>query len=52
MILSPKQLSRGGIAMNTILSALLLLSVLAGIGAPASALDAKDFFERQDRTKY
>jgi hypothetical protein len=38
--------------MKTILSALLLLSVLAGVAAPASALDAKSFFDQQDRTKY
>jgi hypothetical protein len=42
----------GGVAMKTILSALLLLSVLAGVAAPASALDAKSFFDQQDRTKY
>jgi hypothetical protein len=39
----------GGIAMKTIISALIALSVLAGIGAPASALDAKQFYEQQDR---
>ena len=38
--------------MKTILSALLLLSVLAGIAAPASALDAKSFFDQQDRPRY
>jgi hypothetical protein len=42
----------GGVAMNNILSALLLLSVVAGVAAPASALDAKSFFDQQDRTKY
>jgi hypothetical protein len=33
--------------MKTILSTLLLLSVLAGVAAPASALDAKSFFARR-----
>ena len=38
--------------MRTLVSALLALSVLAGVAgmaAPASALDAKSFFEQQDR---
>ena len=35
-------------AMKTIVSALIALSVLAGIAAPASALDAKTFYEQQD----
>lgn len=39
----------GGTAMKTIVSALIALSVLAGIAAPASALDAKRFYEQQDR---
>jgi hypothetical protein len=34
--------------MKTIVSAL-ILSVLAGIAAPASALDAKSFYEQLDR---
>jgi hypothetical protein len=35
--------------MKTILSTLIALSVLAGAAsAPASALDAKTFWERQD----
>jgi hypothetical protein len=39
--------------MKTFLSALLALSVIAGIAAPASAdLDAKTFYERQDRSSY
>jgi hypothetical protein len=38
--------------MKTILSALLALSVLAGVAPPASALDAKDFYAQQDRAKY
>jgi hypothetical protein len=36
--------------MKTIVSALVALSVIAGIAAPASALDAKSFFEQVDRT--
>jgi hypothetical protein len=39
--------------MKTILSTLLALSVLAGIAAaPASAFDAKDFFQQQERQSY
>ena len=36
-------------AMKTILSALLALSVLAGIAAPASAFDAESFYQQLDR---
>jgi len=39
-------------AMKTIVSALIALSVLAGIAAPASAMDAKTFYEQQDRVSY
>jgi hypothetical protein len=35
--------------MKTIASALIALSVLAGIAAPASALDAKGFYQQLDR---
>jgi hypothetical protein len=35
--------------MKTIASALIALSVLAGIAAPASAKDAKSFYEQLDR---
>ena len=35
--------------MKSIVSALIALSVLAGIAAPASALDAKQFYEQQER---
>ena len=38
--------------MKTILSALLALSVLAGIAAPASAFDSKTFWEQQDRSHF
>jgi hypothetical protein len=39
-------------AMKTIVSALIALSVLAGIAAPASAMDAETFYEQQDRVSY
>jgi hypothetical protein len=35
--------------MRTIVSALLALSVLAGIAAPASAFDAKSLYQQLDR---
>ena len=35
--------------MKTIVSARLALPVLAGIAAPASAFDAKSFYEQLDR---
>ena len=35
--------------MKTIVSALIALSVIAGVAAPASAFDAKTFYEQQDR---
>jgi hypothetical protein len=35
--------------MKAIVSALIALSVLAGIAAPASAFDAKSFYEQQER---
>jgi hypothetical protein len=35
--------------MRTLVSALLALSVLAGVAAPASAFDAKSFFSQQER---
>ena len=38
--------------MKTILSTLLVLSVLAGIAAPASALEAKSFYQQQERSAY
>ena len=38
--------------MKTIISALIALSVLAGIAAPASALDPKTLYEQQDRQSY
>ena len=38
--------------MKTIISALFALSVLAGIAAPASAFDAKTFYEQQDRQSF
>ena len=38
--------------MKTIASLLLALSVLAGIAAPAGALDTKTFWEDQDRQSH
>ncbi len=38
--------------MKTIVSALIALSVLAGIAAPASALDKESFWQQQDRNHY
>jgi len=38
--------------MKTIVSALIALSVLAGIAAPVAAADAKTFFEQQERARY
>jgi hypothetical protein len=39
--------------MKTIVSAIVALSVIAGVAsAPASALDAKSFYEQQDRNHY
>jgi len=35
--------------MRSLVSALLALSVLAGVAAPASAFDAKSFYEQQER---
>jgi hypothetical protein len=37
--------------MKIVLTALLALSVLAGVAAPASAVDGTDQYE-QDRTKF
>ena len=42
----------GDIVMKTIVSALIALSVLAGVAAPASALDAKSFYEQMDRASH
>jgi hypothetical protein len=38
--------------MKTVISAVILLSVLAGIAGPASALDTKTFWEQQERQSY
>ena len=35
--------------MRTLASTLIALAILAGIAAPASAFDAKSFFEQQQR---
>ena len=44
--------SPGVVAMTTITSVLIALLVFAGIAAPASALDAKAFYEQQDRQSH
>jgi hypothetical protein len=38
--------------MKTIAAALITLSVLAGIAAPASALDTKTFWDQQERQSH
>jgi hypothetical protein len=38
--------------MKTILSALVALSVIAGVAGTANALDAKSFYEQVDRDHY
>jgi hypothetical protein len=38
--------------MKTILSALIALSVIAGVAGSAGALDAKTFYEQVDRNHY
>jgi hypothetical protein len=40
------------LAMTTITSLLIALLVFAGIAAPASALDAKSFYEQADRASH
>jgi len=39
----------GRVAMKTIISVTLVLLALAGVVAPASAFDAKTFYEQQER---
>jgi hypothetical protein len=38
--------------MKTLVSALIALSVLVGAVAPASALDARKFYDQLDRESY
>jgi hypothetical protein len=38
--------------MKIIISALVALSVLASIAGPAAALDAKSFWDQQDRARF
>ena len=38
--------------MKIILSALVALSVLAGVAGSASAMDAKEFYEQVDRNHF
>jgi len=40
------------IAVKTILSTLVALSLIAGVAGSAIALDAKSFYEQVDRTHY
>ena len=39
-------------SMKTITSALIALSLLTAIAAPASALDSKEFWQQQERSRY
>ena len=41
----------GVLAMKTIISTLIALSVLSGFAASANAFDAQSFFEELDRTR-
>ena len=41
--------AKGDIAMKIIVSALIALSLLAGIAAPAGAFDAKSLYDQLDR---
>jgi hypothetical protein len=52
MVLPASLPNRGDIAMKTITAALIALSVLAGIAAPASALDVRTFWDQQDRQSH
>jgi hypothetical protein len=45
-------LADGVLVMKMIISALIALSVLAGVAGPASALDAKQFYEQQERQSH
>jgi len=38
--------------MKTIASALIALSVLVGVAAPANAIDVKAFYDQQDRQSH
>ena len=38
--------------MKTILSALVALSLIAGVAGSASAMDAKEFYEQVDRNHF
>jgi len=38
--------------MKTILSALVALSVIAGVAGSSSAMDAKEFYEQVDRNHF
>ena len=45
----PERSAIGEIVMKSILATLIALSVLAGVAAPASAFDARGFFQHQER---
>jgi hypothetical protein len=52
-VLSTTSLARkGGSVMKILISALIALSVLVGVAAPASALDTRKFFDQIDRESY
>jgi hypothetical protein len=38
--------------MKSVISALVALTVITAIAAPASALDSKGFYEKQERQAY
>ena len=48
----PASFQTGGPAMKALFATLIALSVLAGITNAASALDAKTFYEQQDRQSF
>jgi hypothetical protein len=52
MVLIASPFRDGDIAMKTIISALIALSVLSGIAGSAAALDVKTFYEQQDRARF
>ena len=46
------RIASGVMAMKTLLSALIALSILAGVATSASALDNKTFWDQQDRQSH
>src|SRR5689334_24647161 len=51
-LLNVQILKKRRMIMKTMLSALIALSVIAGVAGSASALDAKTFYEQVDRNHY